>query len=90
MPPLEVAFVYLPIKWKVMFFLHLTLFACTALIFSALRCVGKSAHYLHTICHNLHIICTLLARSMCILHTPCTACTALVCTQHIGTCASAL
>ena len=35
-------------------------------------------------------LCTLPARSMCILPPPCTACTALICTQHIGTCASAL
>ena len=45
------------------FYLHLTLFACTALIFNALRRVGYSAQCLHTF--------ALPARR---LFTPCTGC----------------
>lgn len=45
------------------FYLHLTLFACTALIFNALRRVGYSAQSLHTF--------ALPARR---LFTPCTGC----------------
>ena len=45
------------------FYLHLTLFACTALIFNALRRVGYSAQCIHTF--------ALPARR---LFTPCTGC----------------
>ena len=51
------------------FYLHLTLFACTALIFNALRRVGYAALCLHTLCtlpthplHCLHGCCSRLAQ----------------------------